>query len=156
MPDQTTERQQQQHLQRLEWPGPVGRRRLRCRLLYLLRLTQAGSVRPVHHQAVRLHRRRYDHPNASVASYFELTTGSTVGAARTFAAPTSAPGYQFQTQEITISIFNNTGGAITTTWNANYLLAGAWVDPAAGKRRLVTFLYNGVNWIEKTRSAADI
>jgi Pectate lyase superfamily protein/Right handed beta helix region len=58
---------------------------------------------------------------------------------------------------VTFDIKNGTGGAITTTWNEAYKLAGAWVDPAAGKSRTVTFYcYDGTNWRELGRAAADI
>jgi|GEM_PF-6115246 len=60
-------------------------------------------------------------------------------------------------QTITMSIKNETGGAMTTTWNEAFKLAGAWVDPANGKRRTITFYcYDGSNWEELSRSAADI
>ena len=74
------------------------------------------------------------------------------GAGRTFAAPTAPASGMV----ITVDILNNTGGAITTTWNAVFKLAGAWTDPAATKRRTITFYYDGTNWVETTRVAADI
>lgn len=66
------------------------------------------------------------------------------------------PSYPSAGQTLMFDILNNTGGAITTTWNAAFLLAGVWVDPAATKRRTITFVYDGTNWIELTRAAADI
>lgn len=59
---------------------------------------------------------------------------------------------------VTFDITNNTAGAITTTWNSAYKLAGgAWTDPAAGKARTITFYcYDGTNWRELSRSSADI
>lgn len=59
-------------------------------------------------------------------------------------------------QTATFQILNNTAGAITTTWGSSYHLAGAWVDPAAGKYRLITFRHNGTAFMEESRSAADI
>lgn len=57
---------------------------------------------------------------------------------------------------VTFDITNETGGAMTTTWNSAYKLAGAWVDPANGKARTITFYcYDGTNWRELCRSASD-
>jgi len=68
--------------------------------------------------------------DATRADYFTLSAGGS----RTIAAPT---GMQ-KGWLVTFDVLNNTGGAITTTWNAAYKMAG-WTDPAAGKRRTVTF-----------------
>jgi len=60
---------------------------------------------------------------------------------------------------LVIEIFNNTDGSIATTWGMAYHLAGAWTDPAAGKRRVIQFKCrdrNGATWIEMSRSAGDI
>jgi len=58
---------------------------------------------------------------------------------------------------VTFDIHNESGGAIVTNWNEAYKFAGAWVDPANGKSRTVTFYcYDGTNWRELCRSAADI
>lgn len=57
----------------------------------------------------------------------------------------------------TVRIFNNTAGAITTSWPSLYKLAGAWVDPAAGKSRTITFRMDSSAFCyEVSRSAADI
>lgn len=63
-----------------------------------------------------------------------------------------------QTNIMCITIKNTTGGAITTTWNAFYHLAGAWVDPAAGKQRSIWFRYDQAATLayEISRSAADV
>lgn len=47
---------------------------------------------------------------------------------------------------------------LASTWSANYHLAGAWVDPAAGKQRAILFESDSNNGIlyEIARSAADI
>lgn len=57
-----------------------------------------------------------------------------------------------------VTIRNVSAGAITTTWNANYHLAGPWTDPAAGKERSVWFRYDAAKGIayEIGRSAADV
>jgi hypothetical protein len=56
--------------------------------------------------------------------------------------------------EITYEIFNNSGGSLVTTWN-NHTLAGAWVNPANGKRRFITFRWNGTTFYEISRTTAD-
>lgn len=61
--------------------------------------------------------------------------------------------------QLTFEIFNNTAGAMgAITWNAIYELAGAFTNPAAGKRRTITFQYDGIygKWIETGRVQADI
>lgn len=87
-------------------------------------------------------------PDAAVGMYFRVT----LTASRTIGATANIGTGSIVTFEIT----NGSGGAITTTWNAQYKLAGAWVDPAAGKARTISFVYNGSNCIETARSAADI
>lgn len=84
-----------------------------------------------------------------------------VAAGRTVSAPTNPPvnpAGLLLTQRFTITIKNTTGGAIVTTFSAAYHLAGAWVDPAAGKQRSITFEYDvtaGVAY-EISRTAADV
>lgn len=86
-------------------------------------------------------------------SYHHLVATNGVGASRTVAAPTNF----WESQQFTIHIHNSTGGAITTAWNASYKLAGAWVDPANGKHRTITFRYlHEDGFYEVARSAADI
>jgi hypothetical protein len=97
---------------------------------------------------------------------FQLTDGATVnvnllngnvfqlgaGGSRTIAAPTNG-----QTgQRFAIRIKNNTGGAMTTTWNASYHLAGAWTDPANTKFRTIEFYWDGTAAYELNRAAADL
>lgn len=60
--------------------------------------------------------------------------------------------------EITLDVFNNTAGAIgAITFGTEYQTAGAFVNPAAGKHRLIAF-YRSVDskWRETWRGAADI
>lgn len=59
--------------------------------------------------------------------------------------------------ELTFDIKNTSGGAMgLITWNAIYLLAGAFTNPATSKRRTIKFYYDGTNWIETARATADI
>ena len=84
--------------------------------------------------------------DASTGNAFILFAGGS----RTIAAPTNPR----QGQEIVITVWNNTAGAITTTWNATYHMA-AWTDAAAGKQRVIRFMYDGANWNELGRTTAD-
>lgn len=74
----------------------------------------------------------------------------------TVAAPLNAAASDAD-REITIEVFNNTAGAIgAITWNAAFVLVGgAFTNPAAAKKRLISFKWNGSKWIETSRSAAD-
>ena len=95
--------------------------------------------------------------DASLADHFRLAAGGS----RTILAPTNPPAAG-RSQEITFEIFNNTGGAITTTWTGGgggYRLAGSsWTDPAASKSRSITFRYewSGNYWFEVGRTTADL
>lgn len=108
---------------------------------------------------IRVHR-----PGVSVA----LTDGATVtpnvpegadvytlsaGGSRTIAAPTNA----VNGQEFTLELLNSSGGAMTTTWNAAYALAGGtWTDPANGKRRRIRFVSESGTWREQWRTSGDV
>lgn len=59
-------------------------------------------------------------------------------------------------QQITVKISNTSGGALgAVTWAAAFKLA-AWTSPATGFNRSIVFEYNGVNWIEVSRTPADV
>lgn len=59
--------------------------------------------------------------------------------------------------QMTMVIRNTSGGALgVATWAAGYKLGAAWTQPATGFSRSITFVYNGTNWIETTRAAADV
>lgn len=59
-------------------------------------------------------------------------------------------------QEITVRIYNTSGGALgTATWDTKFKMT-AWTNPATGYNRSITFQYDGNNWYEKSRNAADI
>lgn len=60
-------------------------------------------------------------------------------------------------QTISITIKNGTGGALgTLTWGNAFKMGASWDQPANGKSRTIDFYYNGTNWIEKSRTAADV
>ena len=76
-----------------------------------------------------------------------------LGASRSIGAPSNGVAGQI----VTMSLTNNTGGAITTTWNAAWHLAGAWVDPATTKQRSIGFYTaDGTIFRELWRTAADV
>ncbi len=57
---------------------------------------------------------------------------------------------------ITIRIRNTTGGALgAVTFGTAYKLS-AWVSPATGNSRAIDFQYDGTNWIEVSRTPADV
>jgi hypothetical protein len=59
-------------------------------------------------------------------------------------------------QRITIRIINTSGGAMgVITWDTAFKLS-AWTNPANGFSRSISFSYNGSNWIEESRTPADI
>jgi hypothetical protein len=101
--------------------------------------------------------------------YADLTYGTTItpdmaqanilginvtnGTAFTIANPTHGS----TGQRLTFDILNSSGGAMgAITWGAMFKLAGAFTNPANGKRRTISFYDNGANWVETNRAAADI
>ena len=90
-------------------------------------------------------------PDASLGNNQAIV--ATNGTAFTINAPTSP----ILGQTLTLDIKNSSGGAMgAITWNAAFLLAGAFVNPANGKRRTISFYYDNTNWVETNRAAADI
>jgi hypothetical protein len=92
--------------------------------------------------------------NAAVSTLYVVTVSATPN---TMGVPTNS----CDGMEVDVQIFNNTGGAIVTTWTGGaggWNLGGAWVDPASGKRRYLRARYNGNTnrWDEVSRTAADI
>mgnify|MGYP001574120864 CR=1 FL=1 len=81
-----------------------------------------------------------------------FTVTATNGTA--FTASDSYPGAAGQ--GITITVRNTSGGALgVITWDTKYKLA-AWTSPATGFSRSITFEFDGTNWIETGRTAADV
>lgn len=59
-------------------------------------------------------------------------------------------------QQLTICIKNTSGGALLgVTWGSEYKLS-AWTNPANGFSRSISFFYDGTNWIEYSRTTADV
>jgi hypothetical protein len=88
--------------------------------------------------------------DASLGNTFVITV--TNGTAFTINAPTNpATG-----QRVTYTIRNTSGGAVgVITWNAVFKMA-TWTSPATANSRSIEFTYDGTNWVERVRGAADI
>lgn len=98
-------------------------------------------------------------PNALTSDKFQLTCTGAGGITPTINNPTIASGGNYHDGQIfVVEVFNNTAGAITVNWQAQWHLAGAWVNPAAGMTRTITFSWNVTRggFFEISRSAADI
>ncbi len=86
------------------------------------------------------------------AGFRFVTIRADDGSAFTVNAPTNG---LFQ-ETLTIQVHNNAGVAMgAITWNAVFKLAGAFTNPAAGLRRMITFVFDGTSWREISRTAAD-
>ena len=70
----------------------------------------------------------------------------------------NAPLFPADGQQLTATLRNTSGGALgAITPNAVFKLTGAaWPTPATANSRSVTFHYDGTNWVERYRSAADV
>lgn len=93
-------------------------------------------------------------PNFAAQSYIWRLSA---GGSRTIAAPTNLPtagGGTTNNFFVIFDLLNNTGGAITTTFNAIYKVA--WVDPAAGKRKTMIMYYDGTNLIQVGAISVDL
>jgi hypothetical protein len=84
--------------------------------------------------------------NAAAGHFFPVT----LTAARTFGAPSNPT----DGQEIAFFIYQNTGGPITPSWNAAYLVTGGTFTIADNSRRCIKFTYwkaSGL-WVESGRT----
>lgn len=89
--------------------------------------------------------------NAAAGTMFNVDVTST--SAFTINSPTN-PGANGQ--QLTICVKNTSGGALLgVTWGSGYKLA-AWTSPANGFSRSISFFYDGTNWIEYSRTTADV
>lgn len=89
-------------------------------------------------------------PDASTGN--EWVVPANAGDAFTIANPT----FPTVGQRITIRIRNESAGALgAVTWGTAYKMA-AWAQPAAGYSRAIDFQYDGTNWIEVSRTPADV
>jgi hypothetical protein len=88
--------------------------------------------------------------DASLGHSFSVVATSNIAFA--IANPTN-PGYL---QEITITVLNASGGPLgAVTWGTAFKLA-TWTSPANVFSRSISFRYNGTNWVEISRTPADV
>lgn len=88
--------------------------------------------------------------NAALGNFFDITVTDGVGF--TVANPSNAR----DGQEITITIRNASGGAAGTLTFDTLYKAASWTQPANGNSRSISFKYNGTNWVEFSRTTADV
>lgn len=97
-------------------------------------------------------------PNALAGNVQTIT--ATNGTAFTINAPANAPTGASGApigQRLRIRIRNASGGALgTATWDSLYKLGASWTQPANGFSRAIEFDFNGTNWVEASRTAADV
>lgn len=93
--------------------------------------------------------------DSSLGNDFVMTI--TDGAGIVVAAPTNPPAAGL-TQDISFTVRNASGGAHgALTWNAIFKTqATAFSAVANGFSRTVFFRWNGTNWVELVRTAADV
>lgn len=88
--------------------------------------------------------------SASDGTFYTIT--ATNGTAFTINAPTSALTGIF----LTVTIRNTSGGALgVATWNAVFKMS-AWTQPANANSRSITFRFDNTNWVEMSRTPADV
>lgn len=88
--------------------------------------------------------------DASLGSFVTITPNNAV------AFTINAPLNPVTGQRLTITIKNASGGALgVATWNAVFKMA-AWAQPANIFSRTIQFRFDGVNWVEFSRTAVDI
>lgn len=89
----------------------------------------------------------------------DATTGLTkiITATNGTALTINNPANAFPGARLTFDIGNSSGGVMgVITWGSKFKLAGAFINPADTKRRTISFYYDGTNWQEMSRAAADI
>lgn len=92
--------------------------------------------------------------DASLGNEFVVTVTDAVAFA--FAAPTNPPP-SGKDQIIYITVKNASGGAHGAgTFNAVFLTSAALAAIATGKNRTIAFRWDGTNWVEIFRTAADV
>lgn len=79
---------------------------------------------------------------------------ATISDANAFAV--SAPNSGVVGQRITLRVRNESGSALgSVTWSKVYKLS-LWVQPTPGHSRAIDFQYDGLNWIEVSRTPGDV
>ena len=89
-------------------------------------------------------------PDAAKGNLLTITASTNAGFS--IGAPTSPT----KGQPFTIRVKNTCGGAMgVIVWDAVYKMV-AFTNPATANSRSVSFIYDGTDWVETNRSAADI
>jgi hypothetical protein len=89
-------------------------------------------------------------PDASLGNIFEISANN--GVAFTINAPSNPT----TNQRITFTLRNISGGALgAATWDVIFKMS-AWTNPANANSRSIDFIYNGTNWVEASRTTADV
>ncbi len=90
-------------------------------------------------------------------AYGYLRTQATVSASNNSNFTINAPTDPREGKELVLTIRNTSGGALgTLSFNAVFKVGASWTQPATGTSRSIQFLYDGTNWIETGRTAADV
>lgn len=90
-------------------------------------------------------------------AYGYLRTQATVSASNNSNFTINAPTDPREGKELVVTIRNTSGGALgTLSFNAVFKVGASWTQPATGTSRSIQFLYDGTNWIETGRTAADV
>jgi len=91
-------------------------------------------------------------PDFSLGHRQSITANN--GTAFAINAPSNAP--TIPGPRMTVIVRNAAGGALgAATWAATYKLA-AWTQPASANSRSIDFEFDGTNWVECSRTAADV
>ena len=81
----------------------------------------------------------------------------TAGAAWNIGLRHGSQGFSVPGQVFTLLIRNTSGGVINApTFESDMKVSGAFTPPATGFSRTITFMFDGTNYIELGRSAADV
>lgn len=111
--------------------------------LTLTKALTVGLVNPAYQATVAI--------DAAQGNLFRITATNNVGF--TVSNPTNAA----TGKVLTVMVRNTSGGALgVLTWDTLYKLGAAWSQPATGFSRSINFEYDGANWVETTRGAADV
>ena len=90
-------------------------------------------------------------------AYGYLRTQATISANNNSNFTINAPTNPREGKELVLTIRNTSGGALgTLSFNAVFKVGASWTQPATGNSRSIQFLYDGTNWIETGRTAADV
>lgn len=92
-------------------------------------------------------------PDARKADSFQFNTTS---ATLNIGSPSRNLGYH-EGQQITITVYNNSGGALTVNWGADYQMT-AFAPPANNKRKTILFEWQGaiLKWLQAGAASGDL